>query len=71
MNAGGSLGGTTGWSSATSTSHPNTAATNSQDIGYRARYSYDRKTWLSVPGTSYDPSARIAKLTRCLSCHMT
>ena len=55
MNAGGSLGGTVGWTSATSESHPNTATTNTQDIGYRARYSYDRKTWLSVPDTRFDP----------------
>lgn len=63
MNAGGSLGGNVGWMTATSDSHPNTAATNSQDVGYRARYSYDRKTWLSVPDTSFDPNTGVLSIS--------
>eukprot|EP01047_Picozoa_sp_COSAG01_P037205 COSAG01_NODE_2943_length_6815_cov_56.357802_2_plen_427_part_00 len=63
INASGSLGGTVGWTAATADSHPHTAATNSRDIGYRARYSYDRQTWLSVPDTSFDPRTGVLSIS--------
>ena len=54
INAGGSLGGVVGWTPATAESHPSTADTNGQDIGYTARASYDRQSWFAVPTTSFD-----------------
>ena len=39
-----------------------TAATNPGDIGYRARYSYDRKTWFSVTDTSFDVNSGVLSI---------
>ena len=65
VNAGGSLGGVVGWTSATAESHPSTADTNGQDIGYTARASYDRRNWFAVPTTSFDEQSG------CLTIRLT
>jgi hypothetical protein len=39
-----------------------TADTNPGDVGYRARYSYDRKTWFSVTDTSFDVNSGVLSI---------